>query len=194
MRKLIATLSFSFAMLTAVVAAGLALAGVPCPPGSSAPDCAAPETSSALTPSVTGISVSSAPASGDTYRLGETIRVTVSFSGTVTLDGSASTPALYIDMDPAHWGIKRAVYESGSGTSVLTFVHTVTNPNFSSQGIAVVANSLRLNGATLSHDGLGHDAGHKVNWEPAPAGPRGAGKAGDGVHADGVVPRGAGGA
>ena len=54
----------------------------------------------------------------------------------------------------------------------------MTNPNFSSQGIAVLANSLRLNGggiasaasgtgAALAHDGLGHDADHRVDWQLA---------------------------
>ncbi len=55
----------------------------------------------------------------------------------------------------------------------MTFTHTVVEPNYSSQGIAVLADGLVLNGGTiqsggvdagLSHTGLGHDANHKVNW------------------------------
>ena len=35
------------------------------------------------------------------------------------------TPRLKIDMDPAYRGEKWAAYEGGSGTSSLTFAHTV---------------------------------------------------------------------
>ncbi|MCY3634511.1 MAG: SwmB domain-containing protein [bacterium] len=130
-------------------------------------------TSTQAAPSLTGVAVSSSPASGDTYRLGETISVTLTFSEAVDVVG---TPRLKIDMDPAAWGEKLASYASGSGTASLTFTHTVVEPNYSTQGIAVLADSLALNGGTisdvssqtdadLSHTGLAHDADHKVNWQ-----------------------------
>ena len=130
-------------------------------------------------PTVTGARVSSTPASGDTYLLGETIRVTLTFSETVDVTG---TPRLKIDMDPAEWGEKWAGYESGGGTASLTFAHTVVEPNYSTQGIAVPANTLELNGgairsassetdAALAHTELAHDAGHKVNWQRSAAAP-----------------------
>ena len=62
------------------------------------------------------MAVSSRPASGDTYALGETIRIRVTFSEAVAVTGS---PRLKIDMDPADWGEKWAAYESGSGASDL---------------------------------------------------------------------------
>ncbi len=125
-------------------------------------------------PSVTGVAVTSEPGEDATYGFGETIRVALTFSEAVTVTGS---PKLSIDMDPAEWGEKQAAYESGDGTSSLTFAHTVVEPNYSSQGIAVLANSLGLDGGTirsaatganaaLGHTGLGHDAGHKVDWRP----------------------------
>ena len=98
-------------------------------------------------PTVAFVAVSSVPGGDSTYGLGETIRVTLSFSEAVTVTG---TPRLAIDMDPADWGRKWAAYESGSGTSGLTFAYTVVQPNYSSQGIAVLANTLELNG-----DGIG---------------------------------------
>ena len=126
-------------------------------------------------PTVTGVSVVSSPASGDTYMMGETIRIRATFSEAVTVTG---TPGLNIDMDPAHWGTKRAAYAGGSGTASLTFAHTVVEPNFSTQGIAVLANTLALNGGTirsaatnanaaLAHTGRGHNPRHKVDWRPA---------------------------
>ncbi len=124
-------------------------------------------------PAVTSVAVVSRPASGDTYMLGETIRVAVTFDAAVTVTG---TPALSIDMDPADWGEKRAAYESGSGTTELVFAHEVVEPNYSTEGIAVLENSLAPGGGTirsaagahaeLAHGGLGHDAGHKVDWRP----------------------------
>ena len=124
-------------------------------------------------PAVAGVSVVSDPGAGDTYGLGDVIRVRVTFSEAVDVAGSSR---LRIDMDPAHWGRKWAVYESGSGTTELTFAHTVVQPNTSTQGIAVLADTLELNGGTirsksndtdadLSHGGLPHDPNHKVDWQ-----------------------------
>ena len=122
---------------------------------------------------MTGVEVVSNAGADKTYGLGDTIQVRVTFDGTVDVTG---TPRLKIDMDEADWGEKWADYESGSGTSRLTFAHTVVEPNYSSQGIAVVGNTLERNGgtirtggadATLAHDGRPHDANHKVDWQRA---------------------------
>ena len=123
---------------------------------------------------MTGVSVVSSPASGDTYLLGETIRIRATFSEAVTVTG---TPTLSIDMDPAEWGTKQAAYASGGGTSSLIFAHTVVEPNYSTRGIAVLADTLTLSGGTirtaggtdaaLGHTGLDHASGHKVDWRPA---------------------------
>ncbi len=133
--------------------------------------------SSSGPPSVTGVEVVSDAGSDSTYLLGDTIRVRLAFSEAVKVTGS---PTLAIDMDPAEWGTKRAAYEGATGTAALalTFAWTVVEPNFSTQGIAVLANSLALNGGTirsaaananaaLAHTGLGHDSGHKVDWRPS---------------------------
>ena len=84
---------------------------------------------------VTGVEVVSGAGADKTYGLGDTIHVRVTFDETVDVTGS---PRLKIDMDPADWGEKWASYESGSGTSSLTFAHTVVEPNYSTQGIAVL--------------------------------------------------------
>ncbi len=127
----------------------------------------------ATTPTVTAVAITSDPGADDTYSLGDVIRVTVTFSEGVDVTGS---PRLNIDMDPADWGTKWTTYEGGSGTTTLTFTHTVVEPNYSTQGIAVLADTLELNGggigstaagmdADLSHPGLAHDANHKVDWQ-----------------------------
>ena len=124
-------------------------------------------------PAVSAVAVVSDPGADNTYVIGDTIRVQVTFTERVTVTGS---PELKIDMDPAAWGEKRAAYASGSGTTNLTFAHPVVEPNYSPQGIAVLADSLALNGGTirsaggtdaaLGHTGLAHDSGHKVDWRP----------------------------
>ena len=132
-----------------------------------------PDTASGQgTAAVTSVAVSSTPIADQTYALGETILVTLTFGEAVDVTG---TPRLKIDMDPADWGEKWANYESGSGTADLTFAHEVVEPNLSTQGIAVLENTLELNGgeirstssgdaADLAHEGLDHDANHKVDW------------------------------
>ena len=127
-------------------------------------------------PTVTDVAVTSDAGDDDTYILGETIRITLTFSENVDV---TRTPRLKIDMDPAEWGEKWAAYESGSGTARLTFTHTVVEPNYSTQGIAVLEDSLEMNGgsiksaasdteAELSHTGRDHDPEHKVDWRQSP--------------------------
>ena len=132
---------------------------------------------SAGVPSVSGVAVTSDPGDDDTYALGETIRVTATFSEAVDVTGA---PRLKIKMDPdgrEFW----ADYASGSGTTSLVFVYQVVEPNTSPGGIAAPGHSLDLNGgairstatqtdAHLWYAGLGHDPGHKVNWRLASAG------------------------
>ena len=97
-------------------------------------------------PKVTGVAVTSAPQRERVYGPDETIRVTLTFSEAVSVSGE---PRLKIDMDPADWGEKWASYEGGTGTASLTFAHTVVRPNYSTGGIAVLANTLELNGGAI---------------------------------------------
>ena len=116
-----------------------------------------------VAPAVTGVAVASDAGADNTYGLGDEIRVRLTFMEAVNVTGS---PRLKIKMDP-RWGEFWADYDRGSGTDTLTFVYTVAEPNTSPQGIAVLANTLELNGgkirlmsdrtidARLGHAGLG---------------------------------------
>ena len=126
-------------------------------------------------PAVSSVAITSGAGDDHTYARDEVIQVTLTFSEAVNVTGA---PQLTIDMDPAEWGAKQAAYASGTGTATLVFAHTVVEPNISTQGIAVLANSLALSGgaiksassqtaANLSHSGLAHDSGHKVDWQLA---------------------------
>ena len=120
-------------------------------------------------PAVTGVEVTSEAGDDDTYALGETIEVTVTFSEAVAVTG-APRLKLGLGAGDERW----AVYESGSGTAALVFAHEVAEPSLSTRGIAVLANTLALNGGTiksrssqtdadLAHTGLAPDAAHKVD-------------------------------
>ena len=122
-------------------------------------------------PAVTSVEVVSDAGEDRTYALGDRIRIGVTFSAAVDVTG---TPRLRIDMDPADRGEKWAGYQSGGGTATLTFAYDVVAPNVSRRGIAVLADTLQLDGGTirkagadadaaLAHDGLGHDPKHKVD-------------------------------
>ena len=106
--------------------------------------------------------------------------MTLTFSEAVEVTGR---PGLQLDLNPAGGGERWARYESGSGTSGLTFAHTVAKGNLlkkadlsTAEGVAVIANSLGPSGgdiryvssedpAYLAHTGLDHAANHQVDWQ-----------------------------
>ena len=129
-------------------------------------------------PHVTGVAITSDPGDDDTYGLGDTIEVAVTFSEAADVVTTGGKPRLKIKMAPDS-GEKWADYSEGSGTTTLTFVYTVVEPNTSPQGIGMLAHSLELNGGQiqtaasgenvhLAHSGLAHDPAHKVDWRRPP--------------------------
>ena len=122
----------------------------------------APFAAAAGAPAVTEVEVTSEPGADATYALGETIRVTVRFSEAVDVTGA---PRLAIDMDPASWGEKRAVYASGSG-------HGIAGVRASGGGAELLAAGHRgareHAGAERGHDPLGVVGGGR---EPHAYGP-----------------------
>ncbi len=126
-------------------------------------------------PSVSEVTISSSPADGEAYAPGETIRVKVAFSEAVTVETTGGTPRLRIKLAP-DYGKKWADYAGGSGSTELTFAYTVAEPDRSTQGVAVLGDTLDLNGgaiqsagtqtdAHLWFAGLGHDPAHMVEWQ-----------------------------
>ena len=98
------------------------------------------------TPSVTGVAFSSDAGADDTYALGETVRVAVTFDEAVAVTGS---PRLKFALGSGAGDERWAVYERGSGTAALAFAWTVAEGDASSAGVAVPANTLALNGGTI---------------------------------------------
>ena len=110
-------------------------------------------------------SPSSAWASG-VYRIGDDVQVTVTFSENVTVTGS---PQLELAIGSNN---RTAEYDSTDGSAAV-FSYTVAEGDSDSDGVAVTANKLTLNGgsikdaanndAALSHSALAAQDGHKVD-------------------------------
>ena len=94
-------------------------------------------------PTVSTVAVTSNPGTDDTYALGDTIEVGLTFSEVVTVTGA---PYLLIDVGGTK---RRADYNSGTGATQLKFQYTVLAGDDDDDGIAVVENSLTLNGGTI---------------------------------------------
>ena len=104
--------------------------------------------------------------------MGDTIRVQLTFRETVTVTG---TPRLKIDFSSEAGDERWADYSGGSGTKTLEFSYTVAAGDVSSAGVAVLANTLEVNGGTIGsgrphllHPGLDHDPNHRVTGGATP--------------------------
>ena len=123
-------------------------------------------------PVVTGVAVTSSPASGGAYKTGETITADVTFDQVLTVTGA---PQLALSMGAA---TRQAAGSHTTGESRISFSYTVGTADRDADGIAVAAGALTLNGATVRNAkgedarlGLGSHAlaaqiGHKVSAPP----------------------------
>ena len=123
-----------------------------------------------------GVQVTSTPTTGDTYGLGETIEITVTFDTAVTVDTSGGTPRIrFILNGGPNPVVAWAEYSSGSGGTALEFTYTVQAGDKDDDGIWLPANFLQLQSgtisdtayptvaATLTYARPGTQSGHKVN-------------------------------
>ncbi|MCX7262294.1 MAG: Ig-like domain-containing protein, partial [Burkholderiales bacterium] len=81
-----------------------------------------------------------------TLNAGDTVNVTAHFSEAQTLDLTGGTPTLALQIDST---AVVATYVSGAGTADLVFNYTVLAGQTDTNGIAINANALQLNGSTL---------------------------------------------
>ena len=120
-----------------------------------------------MPPRVRGISLSSSPARGDTYELGETVEVLVEFDGAVQATGDPLV-ALTIGKRTRHAAL------SGWSSHALYFDYTVQAGDRDEDGISVPANALYLDGGTitaadgtteavLTHEAVAPEGAGKVN-------------------------------
>ncbi len=116
-------------------------------------------------PTIESVAVTSDPGEDGGYAIGDEIQVGLTFSEAVTVTG---IPQLTLDVGGQN---RTAEYSEHSTTTQLLFTYTVTSGDEDTDGIAVVANSLVLNGgairagsanATLTHAALQAND-HKVD-------------------------------
>ena len=116
-------------------------------------------------PTIESVAVTSDPGADGGYAIGDEIQVGLTFSETVTVTGA---PQLTLDVGGQS---RTAEYSEGSAATQLLFTYTVLSGDEDTDGIAVVANSLALNGggiragatnATLTHAALQAND-HKVD-------------------------------
>ena len=146
-------------------------------------------------PTVTSVALTSAPRADATYREGETIEVSVTFSTPVTVTGPpALTPTIGLEVGTV---VRRAAYVRNAGSAVLVFGHTVTAADTDDDGIAVPADGIRLAGGTIA-DAQGGGGGARPRCGGGGRGAQGqwhagVGADGRGVRAHAAGARGAGG-
>ena len=114
-------------------------------------------------PTIESVAVTSDPGEDGGYAIGDEIQVGLTFSEAVTVTGA---PQLNLDV-----GGRTRTAEYSEGTTQLLFTYTVSSGDEDADGIAVIANSLALNGgairagstnAALTHPGL-QSNDHKVD-------------------------------
>ena len=121
-------------------------------------------------PSVSSVSITSRPANGQAYGIGEVVRVEIEFSEKVTPSGDVR---LELDIGgEACQATLRSVPER-SYVNSLVFDYRVQEGDADADGVGISANSLRPNGgavydsagnaAGLSHDTVVADAGQRVD-------------------------------
>ena len=122
-------------------------------------------------PAVTAVALTSAPRADATYREGETIEVSVTFSPPVTVTGTPTmTPTIGLEVGTE---VRRAAYVRNAAPAVLVFGYTVIADEMDADGIAVPANAILLAGGTivdvlggpafLGHGAVAADLAHRVN-------------------------------
>ena len=134
-RRLISHRACLLACLLAILAAGMFAAH----------DATAQETPA---PAVSSVWLSSAPASGDTYQRGDTIEVRVDFDRLVAVTGTPRV-AVTVGTRTRSAALDRTAGPRSSASS-LFFKYTVVEEDSDADGISIAADSIRLNGATIT--------------------------------------------
>ena len=125
------------------------------------------ETPDTTSPTVSKLEITSDPGTDRTYAAGDEIRVTVTFSETVEVEG---TPQLRLRVGTRN---RTASYLRGTDTAALVFAYEVADGDEDTDGVSVEAGRITLNGRTirdgsnnnavLDHGAVTPQAGHKVD-------------------------------
>ncbi len=120
-------------------------------------------------PSVSSVAISSGAGSDDTYAIGDSVKVTVTFTEDVDVTG---TPQIVLDVGGED---KTLAYYSGTGMAEIVFAGEVAENDLDANGVSIASNALRPNGGTirkkdsatedaaLGHVSLAAQPAHKVD-------------------------------
>ena len=124
-------------------------------------------------PRVSGVSLSTAPASGDTYQRGDPIEIRIDFDRLVAITG---TPQINLTVGTNTRAVALSSRTGGlASASFLFFEYTVVEGDRDIDGVSVAANAILLNGgsiksaadgttdADLTHAALTAGSGHQVD-------------------------------
>ena len=122
------------------------------------------------TPTISTVAITSSPGTDNTYTTLDVITVGLTFSEAVTVTG---TP--YVTIDIGGQPRNAAFTGAGTATGQILFGYTVRTGDRDADGVAVLANSLTLNGGTIQSTDDSTDAAlthavitfatHKVNTD-----------------------------
>ena len=136
-----------------------------------------------IAPFGTGMEITSEPASGDTYRYGETIDIALTFSAAVDVEGAKHLNARVGTGDNTH---RRASYKEGSGTDTLVFGYTVHTNDLDTDGFTIGGSyisdgtrrgfggsgTIKVKGTDIevppNFTGLSNQLDHKLDGRPYP--------------------------
>ena len=124
----------------------------------------------AAAPTVSSLEITSDPGDDGVYGVEDYIRVTMTFSEDVVVEGFPGLTVVIGDREA------KARYESASGAEAV-FAAWVSNIDLDTDGVSVKANSLQMfggssiedadgNAANLAHDGFDDDIEHRVGVTP----------------------------
>ncbi len=119
----------------------------------------------------TRVAVISDPVVGDTYFLGETIELTLTYDRAAVVDATGGTPSIELDIGGER---RRADYVRGSDSRQLVFAYTVQSGDEDTNGISICGagqlpgctGAISLNGGTIEgRDDFGVDLHHPMQAE-----------------------------
>ena len=121
---------------------------------------------STTAPTVSGVALTSAPGSDNTYAIGDSVEATVTFSEAVDI---TAAPQLELDFDGT---AKVASCATGTNTTTMVCSYTVATGDSAPNGVRIEANTLTggtitatgsTTAADLNHSAVAIDADHKVD-------------------------------
>ena len=101
-----------------------------------------------MPPTITELEVTSDPGIDETYGIGHTANVTIRFSEQISVDSSSGTPQLMLNIGESTESSDCAAHATDLDTLVCSY--EIAENDADTDGISIGANSLTLNGATIT--------------------------------------------